>query len=192
MPSAIYNKRLLIIFFVPKIYTKTGDAGDTSLGKRERVKKDDLRIELLGEIDEVSSLLGVAAASGVSEEVLQGLRLLQRELYEASSCVSGCMEFDAFTSTQRLESAIDVMIKKLPEITCFVAYSGTQAATQLFLARAVCRRAERRLVLLSRKYKEFVPLISYINRLSDYLFTLARFVNLEAGISDVPVTETDV
>ncbi len=180
------------MFFVPKIYTKTGDAGDTSLGKGGRVKKDDLRIELLGEIDEVSSLLGVAAASGVSEGVLGDIRTLQKELYEANCLVSGCAELDVFTSTQRLESAIDAMTKKLPEITCFIAYSGTQAATQLFLARAVCRRAERRLVLVSRKYKEFVPLISYINRLSDYLFTLARFVNFEAGISDVPVTETGV
>jgi cob(I)alamin adenosyltransferase len=192
LPFAIYNKRLLIIFFVSTIYTKTGDTGDTSLGKGGRVKKDDLRVELLGEIDEISSLLGIAVASGVSKEVLNGLRTLQKELYEVNSCVSGCAEFDFFASIKRLEGAIDSMCEKLPKITSFIAYSGTLAATQLFLARAVCRRAERRLVLVSRKHKEFSPLIPYINRLSDYLFTLARFVNFEAGISDVPVTETSV
>lgn len=158
-----------------KIYTRTGDKGETSLGDGTRVKKSDFRIELLGEIDELNAVLGLAG----------GLEEIQKDLYLISGIISGAKNLTIEQSNNfnnhvlDFEKEIDALDKKLPELHNFISVGGTQRAGFLHLGRSVCRRAERRAVELDEKEelggKEGI--IVYLNRLSDLLFMLARFEN---------------
>lgn len=166
------------------IYTKTGDAGKTTLSGRSTISKDDLRIEIIGELDELSSCLGIVLGFDISDEIRRQLLMIQKHLYEASSFIAGFSGFDVFAATNYLEKYIDEISEKLPELADFVVPGGESAASNVYFARAVCRRAERRLVLLSRKQKELMNLIPYINRLSDFLFVVARYINHCSGIEE--------
>jgi cob(I)alamin adenosyltransferase len=160
-----------------RIYTRGGDKGETSLGDGSRISKLDPRIAALGDVDELNSLLGLAG----------GLDRVQNELFDlgADLAVPYAGNEDRLRITQdaieRLEQEIDGANATLPELKSFVLPGGSERAAQLFLARAVCRRAER--VVLS--VADTSPLAAvYLNRLSDLLFVLARAANVEAGVDE--------
>ena len=177
-----------------KIYTKTGDDGRTGLLGPGRVPKDDLRIEAYGTVDELNAVLGMARASGPAAEDDARLARVQEELFVVGSALADPDPAGAFHAAigpdyaARLEAEIDALEAELPPLTQFLLPGGTPAAAQLHLARTVCRRAERRVIALGRRPGEHVPadLIVYLNRLSDFLFVLARAVNRRAGVADVP------
>ncbi|PAY18737.1 MULTISPECIES: cob(I)yrinic acid a,c-diamide adenosyltransferase [Pirellulaceae] len=180
-----------------KIYTRTGDAGSTGLFGGPRVSKDDARIEAYGTVDELNAALGCVRSlgeGGVSEGVDEQLELIQRELFSigAELATPNPDEHDlrviGTTHVARIEAWIDEHESGLSPLKQFILPGGTQAASMLHLARAVCRRAERRVVTLGDQQgvKISDAVIVYLNRLSDYLFVLSREVNSQAGIADVP------
>jgi cob(I)alamin adenosyltransferase len=163
------------------------------LGK-DRVPKDDVRIEAYGTVDELNAVLGLVRAHGL-EPAIDGLAAqLQQELFVAGSALAdpspGGPFFNAITSDHvaRLETTIDALEIELKPLTEFILPGGTPASAYIHLARTVCRRAERLTVRLSRRKGENVAgaLIIYLNRLSDLLFVLARVVNYRSGVADTP------
>ncbi len=177
-----------------KIYTKTGDQGQTGLFGGPRVSKDAPRIEAYGTVDELNSVLGVARSLLAGGEIDELLRSLQNELFALGAQLATpdpAAHHTAMIGPAQiagLEAAIDRHELALEPLSQFILPGGTPAAAQLHLARTVCRRAERRLVTLSHVPEEAVAgeLIVYLNRLSDLLFVLARAVNRAAGHGDVP------
>lgn len=177
-----------------KIYTRTGDDGTTGLLGSGRVPKDDLRIEAYGTVDELNAALGVARAAGLDPGADGLVAALQDDLFDVGAALADPDPNGPFHDTvgadraERLEQAIDGLEAELPRLTQFILPGGTQAASQLHLARTVARRAERLVVALGHRDGEHVPapLIAYLNRLSDFLFVLARAVNHRAGVADVP------
>jgi cob(I)alamin adenosyltransferase len=178
-----------------KIYTKTGDGGDTALFGGGRVGKDDIRVEAYGQVDELNSVLGLARAEGLGE--LDALaRTLQEQLFTLGSILATPAGSKAAKAIPHLgaewvtdmEQAIDGFDQELPALTTFILPGGSRAASLLHLARTVCRRAERRVVPLVRTGTVEAPVVVYLNRLSDLLFTMARMANLEAQVPDVPWT----
>lgn len=168
-----------------KIYTKTGDAGQTSLFDNSRVSKADARVEAYGEVDELNACIGAAKGAGVSEDLAQRLEVIQRELFavgarlaDPSSRIAGRVEKAAVreSDVQRLERMIDEMELELPPLRRFILPGGSAAGALLHLARTVCRRAERRVVGLGPDAVEPIVIV-YLNRLSDALFVMARAVN---------------
>lgn len=176
-----------------KIYTRTGDLGETALFGGPRVGKDMVRIEVCGEIDELNCALGVVRAKGLPEDVDRLLHRLQNELFEVGAELATPNPVKHGTRTigtqhvLRLEADLDALSATLPELKQFVLPGGAPAAAGLHWARAVCRRAERRLVALVRQSEEEISrvLLAYVNRLGDLLFVLARAVNAREGIPDV-------
>ena len=169
-----------------KIYTRGGDTGETSLGDGSRVSKLDCRIGAFGTVDELNSALGVVLAGEVADAVRAPLERIQNELFDVGADLSvpwGAS--DRLRVEQRmidaLEELCDRFNESLPELRSFVLPGGTEAAARLHVARTVCRRAERE-VLLGAQEVELNPLVlAYLNRLSDLLFILARSANAEAG-----------
>jgi cob(I)alamin adenosyltransferase len=160
-----------------RIYTRGGDKGETSLGDGSRVSKLDPRVAAMGEVDELNSVLGLAG----------GLDRVQNELFDvgADLAVPSAGNEDRLRITQqaveRLEQEIDATNESLPELKSFVLPGGSERAARLFLARAVCRRAERAALAVS----DTNPLAAiYLNRLSDLLFVLARAANAEDGVDE--------
>lgn len=178
-----------------KIYTKTGDGGNTSLLGGKRVKKSCLEIDAIGEVDEANALLGVLV-SELPEDAFQDMRerliVVQHRLFTIGSNLAA-VQMDLGQLPQivpadinQLENWIDEMEKNLEPLAQFILPGGHEAAAHAFVARAVCRRAERRLVDLAERYVELSPLLKqYLNRLSDTLFVLARWINKQAGYADV-------
>lgn len=185
-----------------KIYTKTGDRGETGLFGGQRVPKDDARVEAYGDVDELNSVLGVAIATLLEEgqaELAEGLRGVQSDLFTVGANLATPAPEDGGRETSfipglppervgELEAWIDAAEDELEPLKSFVLPGGTGAASYLHLARTVCRRAERRVVSLSRQAQVGAEWITYLNRLSDLLFTLARLANRRAGVDDVPWT----
>jgi cob(I)alamin adenosyltransferase len=176
-----------------KIYTKTGDRGDTGLFGGPRVPKDARRIETFGNVDELNSVLGVARAEGLPRDVDLLVEQIQNELFSLGAelatpnpAAQGTALIGA-GNVAALEQAIDRFEAGLAPLTQFILPGGSKAAAQLHLARTVCRRAERSLVSLTRESAEPIgpDLLVYLNRLGDLLFVLARAVNAAAGIPDV-------
>jgi cob(I)alamin adenosyltransferase len=177
-----------------KIYTKTGDQGDTGLFGGPRVSKDAPRIEAYGTVDELNSVLGVARAAGLDSEFDALLSRIQSDLFALGAQLA-TPDPAAHRTTlvgldqiAALEQAIDRFEMRLEPLKQFILPGGTPAAAQLHLARTVCRRAERRLVTLMRQSAEAIaiePLV-YLNRLSDLLFVMARAVNRAAARPDIP------
>jgi cob(I)alamin adenosyltransferase len=177
-----------------KIYTKTGDDGETGLFGGPRVRKDAPRIEAYGTVDELNSVIGVARSHELAGEFDAILNRIQNELFDLGAQLA--TPNPAAHQTQligpdaiaALERAIDEFEKRLAPLKQFILPGGTPAAAQLHLARTVCRRAERRLVTLVSTSTEPIAgdLVIYLNRLSDLLFVMARAVNLAAGRADVP------
>jgi cob(I)alamin adenosyltransferase len=177
-----------------KIYTRTGDAGQTALFDGTRVSKADPRVDAYGEIDELNAALGLARAQGVDEEVADLVVTIQRELHAIAARLADPHHRIAARVTKvaideaavaRLEQTIDHLESGLPPLTHFILSGGAPAAATVHLARTICRRAERRMVSLGEHQVEPEVLV-YVNRLSDLLFVLARAINHRAG---VPETE---
>lgn len=176
-----------------KIYTKNGDRGETSLLGGHRVSKDALRIEAYGTVDELNSALGIARAHKPSAEVDEILGLVQSDLFVLGADLaasgekrSAMVEPVNQEQIERLENTIDTLDAKLPSLKTFIIPGGSPLAAQLHLARTICRRAERLVVRLS-KNETVDPLCTiYLNRLSDALFVIARYVNQTDGVREIP------
>ena len=174
-----------------KIYTKTGDTGETSLFDNTRVSKAHPRVDAYGEVDELNACLGAVRAAGVDAEVGASLEAIQRDLFalgaqladpgdKISSRVTKSVLDES--SVTALEQLIDRFEAELPPLRRFILPGGSSAGALLHLARTVCRRAERRIVALDGADPVTVV---YVNRLSDLLFVMARLVNHRAGVPEV-------
>jgi cob(I)alamin adenosyltransferase len=185
-----------------RIYTRTGDRGDTGLFGGERVRKDDGRVEAYGTVDELNAVLGVARAQAEDPELRETLAGLQDRLFSLGADIATPME----AATQRgrvsieriqperveaLEQLIDRFEAELPPLTRFILPGGAGLSAALHLARVVCRRAERRCVTLAHLEEASDPpslnpeVVRYLNRLSDLLFVLARVANQRQGVEDI-------
>lgn len=173
-----------------KIYTRTGDGGNTALFDGTRIAKSDPRVEAYGEVDEANAVLGCARAAGLDADLDDMLVRIQRDLFALGSRLADPAERIADrvdkialteTDVARLEGWIDRSEEGLPPLRRFILPGGTRAASTLHLARTVCRRAERRMVALGAVDTH---LVAYMNRLSDLLFVMARVVNARAGVAD--------
>ncbi len=164
-------------FRLTRIYTRTGDRGTTALGDGKRIDKDAPRMEAVGDVDELNSVLGMVLADPVAEPLRNALTAVQNDLFDIGGELS-VPGRDVITDhyVQRLEQAIDRFNAELPPLENFILPGGGHAAAACHLARAVCRRAERRLVTLAREESVPAPLIAYLNRLSDLLFVIARLL----------------
>jgi cob(I)alamin adenosyltransferase len=169
-----------------KIYTRTGDDGTTGLGDGARVPKDHLRVEAYGTVDELNSLLGVALALPLPEEVRLAFTPIQHELFDIGGelCIPGRQVIDESHVTW-LEHTLDGLNATLSPLKEFVLPGGTQAAALIHLARTVCRRAERRIITLARTESVNTLSIKYLNRLSDLLFVAARYINIQAKAPEI-------
>jgi cob(I)alamin adenosyltransferase len=169
-----------------RIYTRGGDAGETSLGDGSRVSKLDCRIGAFGTVDELNAALGVLLAGDLPHEMRGPLERIQNELFDVGADLSVPWGVtDRLRIEQplidRLEELCDRFNADLPELRSFVLPGGTEAAARLHVARTICRRAERE-VLLGAQAVELNPFVlAYLNRLSDLLFILARAANAAAG-----------
>ncbi len=158
-----------------KIYTRTGDKGETGLGDGSRVYKDSLRIEAMGTVDELNSVIGIILAHEPPENIRHSLESIQHDLFN----LGGEFSIPTYTSIQdsdvgRLESLLDELNADLPALKEFILPAGGRATSHCHLARTVCRRAERRAISLSRDEDINPALLAYLNRLSDLLFVIAR------------------
>jgi len=184
-----------------KIYTRTGDDGSTGLFGGGRIRKSDPRIECYGTIDELNAAIGLAAAAVESEagspaayNMRDWLRAIQHELFNIGSHLATPADSPSSAKlppleesmVARLEMQIDEAEQQLTKLRQFILPAGDEAACRLHLARTICRRAERRVVAfaLDRPVPDLI--ITYLNRLSDWLFVMARLANLRAGVEDVP------
>ncbi len=178
-----------------KLYTRTGDAGTTTLFGAGRVPKDHPRVEAYGSIDELNSVLGLAVSLLRRRRLVAALQDIQNELFNIGSelasesgpkAAAGHLFLDPEAKIAALERLIDEYDAKLPPLRTFILPSGDQAGAMLHLARAVCRRAERAAVRLSREEPVNPAVVTYLNRLSDLLFVLARYVNKAARKPETP------
>lgn len=174
-----------------KIYTKTGDAGQTGLFGGPRVTKDHARIEAFGTVDELNSLLGMARTEPAATGFDQLLRQIQCDLFDLGAQLATPGDHEeriTLAQVEMLEAAIDEHDAALEPLANFILPTGTPLAASLHMARTVCRRAERRVVTLSSRLETTSPAnaIEYLNRLGDLLFVLARIVNQQAGVADDP------
>ncbi len=169
-----------------KIYTRGGDAGQTSLGDGSRVSKLDLRLAAYGTVDELNAALGVVLAGDTPGELRAVLERVQNELFDVGADLSVPLGREgrlrvAQSQIDRLEEDCDRFNAELPELRSFVLPGGTQAAAGLHVARTICRRAERETLRAAQDH-ELDPLTGvYLNRLSDLLFVLSRAANAAAG-----------
>jgi cob(I)alamin adenosyltransferase len=179
--------------YLSRIYTKTGDDGTTALGDTTRVPKDDLRVAAYGTVDELNSTLGLLLAhhQGIREWTF--IRLVQNDLFDvgADLCLPASDQEQAgqklrvsAQQVKRLEQGIDRLNAELKPLTSFVLPGGSTASAWAHVARTQCRRAEREVVTLARRDRINQHVIIYLNRLSDYLFVLARSLN-QHGEGDV-------
>lgn len=165
-----------------KIYTRTGDAGDTGLGDGSRVGKDDPRVEAYGDVDELNSALGVLLSYKLPDAIHGHLIRVQHDLFNVGGelCIPGHSMISP-ADIERLERLIDHYNADLPHLKEFILPGGGLEATTCHFVRAVCRRAERRVVALQRHSSINGHALTYLNRLSDLLFVLARVITRELG-----------
>lgn len=181
-----------------KIYTKTGDDGSTGLFGGARVSKHDPRVQAYGTVDELNSVLGLAATEEGDAELRGWLSPHQVELFnlgallaagEAQAATLPALDTELIAAMER---QIDQLDAELPPLRNFILPGGTRQAAMLHLARTVCRRAERETSAVRDSHpklaQRIVPAIRYLNRLSDWLFMLARAANHRAGVADIPWT----
>jgi cob(I)alamin adenosyltransferase len=178
-----------------KIYTRTGDAGDTALFGGGRVTKSHARVEAMGGVDELNATIGWAVTQVAPGPSRERLEALQHELFAIGAELATPLESGGRTRpatpdigderVTAMESWIDEVDKELPALRAFVLPGGSPGAAALHLARTVCRRAERAVVRLAEADKVRPLVVVYLNRLSDLLFTLARWENKRAGVGDV-------
>lgn len=177
-----------------KIYTKTGDDGTTGLFGGGRVRKSDARIECYGTVDELNAALGVAKVVAGEDEIGQAISRVQNELFVVGSHLSTPEDSPSTRSLPvlddamigRLEMEIDSAEAELPALRNFILPGGGELGARLHFARTVCRRAERVLVDFSMDRPVSGTILTYMNRLSDWLFVMARLANKRAGVADIP------
>ncbi len=191
-----------------KIYTKTGDDGSTALGSKQRVPKDNPRVRAYGAVDELNSFIGLALAQGLSAKLAAALPPIQNQLFHLGSDLSfpqdrpaqfneaapsqtpvkrgegvGVPRIEA-RHIEALEKLIDELNAQVGPLQNFILPGGSPGAAALQVARAVCRRAERRLVTLARQETVSAETMAYLNRLSDALFVMARYENKQRGVQE--------
>ncbi len=169
-----------------KIVTRTGDAGTTGLGDGSRVGKDSLRIDAMGEVDELNSTLGVLLCESMPEAITEALFSVQHDLFDLGGelCLPG-MNVLQDAQVVRLEQLAEQFNAGVPPLKEFILPGGTRAAALAHLCRTVCRRAERAVVRLAGEAPVSEPARRYLNRLSDLLFILGRALNRAGGREDV-------
>ena len=183
-----------------KIYTGTGDRGKTSLFSGERVLKCDRRIEAYGDVDELNSLLGALTADLKEEnpDIAADLQRMQSDLFQLSAILAITPDSPALDSLEKisenriseLERSIDELDANLPALSGFILPGGHATAAWAQVCRSVCRRAERHVIRIADEYsqgtadEQFQLVVVYLNRLSDYLFVLARYINRLRGVPD--------
>jgi cob(I)alamin adenosyltransferase len=176
-----------------KIYTRTGDAGETALFDGTRVRKSDGRVAAYGDVDELNAWLGLVRASGPDEDITEMIVRIQRDLFalgarlaDPSHRIADRVTKAAVTPEDitRLESWIDALEAELPRLRKFILAGGTPAGASLHVARTTCRRAERAIAALDPDSLE-PELLTYVNRLSDLLFVMARVVNRRAAVPEL-------
>jgi cob(I)alamin adenosyltransferase len=174
-----------------KIYTKTGDTGETWLFSGGRVRKTHLRVESYGTVDELNSLLGLVRSYAIPPQANTWLEQIQNDLFIVGADLATPAEGQSAKIVRVselmaavLEGWIDQMDAELAPMTAFILPGGTTPAATLHVARTVCRRAERLVVALHDEQPQNLQVLIYLNRLSDFLFTLARWVNLQMGESE--------
>ena len=169
------------------MYTRRGDRGETGLYGPLRVPKDDPRVEAYGTIDELNSVIGLIVSGSKDRKLVSSLKEVQKLLFVAGSDAATQMKGRArvprikASDTARLEEMTDLLLSELPSLGNFILPGGSPSGALLQLARSVCRRAERRLVTASRSHEMNPELLPFFNRLSSYLFNLARWANKRAG-----------
>ncbi len=174
------------------MYTRGGDKGETSLYGAGRVPKDSLRVDAYGTIDELNCCIGIALSCCKHKEVSKPLRRIQAELLTAGADLATELTARGGArvpriqkkDTEQLEKMVDELQGELPKLTSFILPGGGQLSSSLHLARAACRRAERRVVTLSRAERINAEMVPYLNRLSTYLFNLARYANVLENVED--------
>lgn len=169
-----------------KIYTRTGDKGDTGLGDGSRVAKDSARVEAYGTTDELNCVIGMILAEEIPADIHQCLLSIQHELFDLGGelCMPGYIGIKDAQVT-RLEEALDKFNADLPPLKEFILPGGGRTAAACHLARTVCRRAERRVVTLTKTETVNPPIVGYLNRLSDLLFVIARVLARHESGSEV-------
>lgn len=169
-----------------KIVTRTGDAGTTGLGDGSRTTKDSLRIDAIGEVDELNSSLGVLLCEELPDNIRSALLDIQNDLFDLGGelCLPG-MEVIKDVQVERLEELVEAFNADLPMLKEFILPGGTRPAALAHLSRTVCRRAERAIVKLSTAEAISSAARRYVNRLSDLLFVLGRALNRAGGRGDV-------
>lgn len=179
-----------------RIYTKTGDQGDTHLASGELVRKDSPRLECYGTVDELNSFVGMAVVSAAGHEALRELEAIlvrvQHELFNLGSILATTPEKVhpkqprvTEADIERLEADIDRMNEGLPELRSFILPGGSRINTELHVCRTVCRRAERLLVTATRELEIDLVNVRYLNRLSDAFFVWSRWANVALAVSEV-------
>ncbi len=173
-----------------KIYTKTGDDGTTGLQNNKRVSKSNPRIKAYGAVDEINSFLGIILSNQIDEDIKNMLTRVQNDLFVVGSDLSNSDLNDSRNRISEemiefLEKNIDQLEKELPSITNFILPGGHSLASLMHFSRAVTRRAESQVIFLSENEKINKNCIKYLNRLSDFLFVLARTINKRNQISDI-------
>lgn len=169
-----------------RIYTRTGDDGTTGLGDGSRTAKDDSRIEAIGSVDELNCVIGLLLCEELPDTLHEHLTGIQHRLFDIGGELSiPGHSMVADRHVHKLEQVLDELNAELPPLEDFILPGGTRAAALCHQARAVCRRAERRVYTLGRQTEINTASARYLNRLSDLLFVMARYYNNQAGEADI-------
>ena len=183
--AAIYNCKLVIFRMrITKVTTKTGDNGETSLGTGERVRKDHPRVNALGDLDYLNSVIGWTVSSFSDSQIGQELKKIQQDIFNISGDISLPGSESVLLNKERIkdiEDHIDIIAKKLPPLKEFILPGGSELISRLHISRTSCRNAERSLISMYGNENLNQLHAKYMNRLSDYLFLLARLVKHNEG-----------
>ena len=187
-PTVIYNCKLVIFRMrITKVTTKTGDKGETSLGRGERVRKDHPRVNALGDLDYLNSVIGWTVSSFSDSQIGQELKKIQQDIFNISGDISLPDSESALLKKERIkdiEDHIDIITNKLPPLKEFILPGGSELISRLHIARTSCRNAERSLISMYGNENLNQLHAKYMNRLSDYLFLLARLVKHNEGVKE--------
>jgi len=187
-PAAIYNCKLVIFRMrITKVTTKTGDTGETSLGTGERVRKDHPRVNALGDLDYLNSVIGWTVSSLSDSHIGQELKNIQQDIFNISGDISLPDSEPVLLKKERIkdiEDHIDIITNKLPPLKEFILPGGSELISRLHIARTSCRNAERSLISMYGNQNLNQLHAKYMNRLSDYLFLLARLVKHNEGVKE--------
>ena len=187
-PTAIYNCKLVIFRMrITKVTTKTGDKGETSLGRGERVRKDHPRVNALGDLDYLNSVIGWTMSSFSDSQIGRELKKIQQDIFNISGDISLPDSESVLLKKERIkdiEDHIDIITNKLPPLKEFILPGGSELISRLHIARTSCRNAERSLISMYGNENLNQLHAKYMNRLSDYLFLLARLVKHNEGVKE--------